>query len=124
MNRTTLVGVLLFIFAFGIRAYDLENIPTQDDEQLWLARSYAFVHSIVDAEPDISPLTRIYSDNGNVNIFATGDNLLPEIYPFTIRTEAPHPGVPMTLLIGLSYVFFGGWCTPCKPRCTINGCGD
>ena len=101
----TLVCLILFFFAFGIRVYDLENIPTQDDEQLWLARSYALMHTLFNAEPDITPLTRIYSDNGNVNVYATGENLLPEQYPFTIRTEAPHPGVPMTLLVGASYVF-------------------
>ncbi len=100
-----IVCIVLFLFAFGIRIYDLENMPTQDDEQLWLARSYAFMHTLFNAEPDLTPITRIYSDNGNVDVFETGDNLLPEEYPFTIRTEAPHPGIPMTTLIGLSYIF-------------------
>lgn len=100
-----LIVITLFVFALGVRLYDLDNAATQDDEQLWLARSYALVHSVFNSEPDINEITRIYSDNGNVDVFETGENILPEQYPFTIRTEAHHPGVPPTLLMGLSYVF-------------------
>lgn len=104
-NQTMLIACVLFICAFGIRVFQLDSAPTQNDEQLWLARAYSLVHTVFNSTPEITPLTRIYSDNGNVDVFETGQNLVPEQYPFTIRTEAHHPGVPPTLLIGLSYVF-------------------
>ena len=100
-----LIAVLLFFFAFGIRVYQLNTMPTQNDEQLWLARANAFVHSIFNSEPEITPLTKIYSDNGYVDVFAADRALVPEQYPFTIHTLAHHPGIPPTLMIGLSYVF-------------------
>jgi|GEM_PF-1619914 len=107
MERKNLIitVVVLFVFAFAVRVYDLDNAATQDDEQLWLARSYAFVHTIFNQQPETNDITRIYSDNGNVDVFEIGANLVPEQYPFTIRTEAHHPGVPPTLLMGLSYIF-------------------
>lgn len=104
-NQTVIVIVCLFIFAFGIRVYQLDKTPTQNDEQLWLARAYSFVHTLFNQDPEITPITKIYSDNGNVDVFEMGQALVPEQYPFTIRTEAHHPGVPPTLLIGLSYIF-------------------
>lgn len=104
-NSKWMIPFLLFICALGVRLYQLDSMPTQNDEQLWLARAYSFVHTLFNAEPDITPLTKIYSDNGNVDVFEAERALVPEQYPFTIRTEAHHPGVPPTLLIGLSYVF-------------------
>lgn len=104
-NQRRLIALLLFLFAFGIRAYQLDRMPTQNDEQLWLARAYAFVHSMFNSEPETTPLTTIYSDNGYVDVFAADKALVPEQYPFTIHTLAHHPGIPPTLMIGLSYVF-------------------
>lgn len=106
-NSTAFTLLCLFVFAFVIRAYQLDQAPTQTDEQLWLARAYSLVHTIFNQKPDKTPITRIYSDNGNVDVFETGEALVAEQYPFTIRTEAHHPGVPPTLLIGLSYIFLG-----------------
>jgi hypothetical protein len=98
--------LLLSLLALLPRAWELDAHGMQNDEQLWISRSVILIKQVFNQQtaPDLVE-PRLYWQQAHVNTFRDGSALLPHQWPFNIIMPTYHPGMPVSLGIGLGYLF-------------------
>ncbi|MCS6836487.1 MAG: glycosyltransferase family 39 protein [Anaerolineae bacterium] len=98
--------LLLSLLALVPRTWELDAHGMQNDEQLWISRSVILIQQVFNQQtPSDLVVPRLYWEQAHVNTFRDGSALLPYQWPFNIIMPTYHPGVPISLAIGLGYLF-------------------
>lgn len=98
--------LLLSLLALVPRAWELDAHGMQNDEQLWISRSVILIQQVFNQQTASDLVVpRLYWQQNHVNTFRDGSALLPYEWPFNIIMPTYHPGIPVSLGIGLGYLF-------------------